>query len=367
MRYLFGGDNVEQRSGTAVVLVPGHTASIFTDAAAATPATDLLDAASAPVTSGTLTLTAYSQVPLFYGPDTVDVLYFTVDGGPVNTLYAIPVPRLVTKADDTDVQTFTASGTWTKPAGAQFVHVYLVGAGGGGGSGRRGAAATVRCGGGGGAGGAYTDAGFPAAALPSTVAVTVGTTVTGGAAIGVDSTDGATGVAGGQSQFGSLARANGGSAGAGGTATTGTAGNGGSGMLAGGNGGTASTTGTAGGAGSSASGSGGGGSGGGITSANAVSAGGASGFSNAGHQATGSGGAANSTTPALVSSQIVGTPRPGNGGPGSGAGSTQAAAAGQAGGVYGGGGGGGGASLNGFNSGAGGAGAAGIVVVVTAF
>src|SRR4051812_37020646 len=90
----------------------------------------------------------------------------------------------------TDVQVFTADGTWTKPSGAKSVHVAVVAAGGGGGSGRRGAAGSVRCGGGGGGGGAISVAALDASGLGATVAVTVGVAGSGGAAVAVNSTNG---------------------------------------------------------------------------------------------------------------------------------------------------------------------------------
>ena len=72
-----------------------------------------------------------------------------------------------------DVQTFTASGTWTKPAGAQFVYVEMIGGGGSGGKSGSGD------GGGGGGGGAWHTRWFDADDLGGTETVTVGA---GGAA-----------------------------------------------------------------------------------------------------------------------------------------------------------------------------------------
>lgn len=123
------------------------------------------------------------------------------------TISSIPA---VVQGSDTSVfdrQVFTGpTGTWTKPTGAQTVRVQIVGAGAGGGSGAVGATGTnARCGGNGGAAGAYAEAWYAAADLPSTVAMTVGTGGLGGAGISnLVATNGLPGATGGATTFGSL-------------------------------------------------------------------------------------------------------------------------------------------------------------------
>lgn len=112
-----------------------------------------------------------------------------------------------------DVLEFTASGTFTKPAWAQFVMVELWGGGGSGGSGRRGAAGTNRLAGTGGGGGAFNRAVFKASDLAATVSVTVGQGGAGGASVTANSTNGNSGTAGGNSSFGGLVTAFGGGGG----------------------------------------------------------------------------------------------------------------------------------------------------------
>jgi hypothetical protein len=94
-------------------------------------------------------------------------------------------------AGGADVQTFDASGTWTKPASGSMARIQVWGGGGGG--------ATAN-GGGGGGGGGYNEITVPLSTIAATVSVTVGA---GGSA-------GATSTAGGTSSFGSLCFAYGG-------------------------------------------------------------------------------------------------------------------------------------------------------------
>ena len=105
--------------------------------------------------------------------------------------------------DATDAQTFTATGTWTKPTGAKLVYVRLWGGGGSGGKGAVPSTGKLATGG---SGGGYGELWFNADDLTATVAVTIGS---GGAA----TTTTGDGAAGGASSFGSYATVGGGSAG----------------------------------------------------------------------------------------------------------------------------------------------------------
>lgn len=269
-----------------------------------------------------------------------------------------------------EVQLFTSSGTWTKPSGAVTVNVIALGGGGGGGSGRRGASGSVCGGGGGGSAGVRADATLIASDLGSTVSVTIGAGGSSGAAVTANDTNGNTGGAGGQTTFGGLVVAPGGSGGSGGTTSGGTGGlspllgTTSSAMGAGAAGGTGAA-GT--GVNAALMGAAGGPGGGGISTTPAAFNGGGGANSRLGGGGVGgSAGVVDTTSPTSGTAPSA-QGAPGQSGGGGAASITTAAQAGATSTGYGAGGAGGGAALNGSNSGAGAPGTGGLCLVITTF
>jgi hypothetical protein len=282
----------------------------------------------------------------------------------------------------TDIQTFTADGTWTKPkiGGLSTVEVFMIGGGGGGGGGRRNSGGNAACGGGGGAGASFLHFVLPISLFAATETVTVGQGGSGGAGR-TTNIDGGAGSDGTQSKMtvngvADVIVCGGGDGGSGGS-TSATA-NGGQASNTtensmGGFGGTPGADGATNAGGSTADrspqvitvydrrGASGGGGGGGVNAAGTVGAGGNGGACYDLGQAVGG---ATSISPDNGNSKGLVAAFAGSGGGGAGGrASGGAAKAGGNGGLYGGGGGGGGGGQT-QDSGAGGDGADGIVVVI---
>lgn len=275
-----------------------------------------------------------------------------------------------------DVQVFTSSGTWTKPAGAQTVTVICIGGGGGGGSGCKGAAGTLRSGGGGGGGGGYSVTTFKASDIAASVSVTVGAGGTSGASQTVNSSNGNAGGAGGNTTFGNYVASRGGTGGNGGIVNNSSAtAVGGAGVFGSASAGAGSipNSPTFGQGAANGTGGAGGAAGGGITSSNVIVKGGQGCNTSSNTEPRWIDPASNSpTSDTVTGAGNSGTDLTsaswfgGESGDGGNASSTGNAFAGGNGGKWGGGAGGGGAALDSVgNSGAGGTGGSGLCVVIT--
>jgi hypothetical protein len=352
------GFNIAFDTATGITDDSGNELLMFTKTATAVNYADIANAA----TAGAVSISAK-------GSDAAIDLDFIPKGAGNVTVNGVRVLTTADSLSGIDVQIFTSSGTWTKPAGKYHTRAILIGGGAGGQAGGCANVAGTIAGGYGGAAGGYVICEYQTSALGATESVAVGSGGTGGiASLGSESggTTGEPGSSGGDTSFSSI-KARGGAAGIGATGAgltnnvgvapviAATSGLGGARGAAGVNNGAAPAAITA-----ALCPTGGGGGGGGDFSGGTLATGGAGGSITGAWLSTslvgGAGGSISNGTAGTTTDYYIGL--------GGGGGATTYAGA--AGANYGGGGGGGGAFEEGtVGAGAGGNGAGGIAIIIT--
>lgn len=94
--YIFGGDDVENRTGGSAPLLAAEDTlvEVFTDSAGTTAATGFRSYPSGS-TLPDIRVTDQSQLPLFYLlADVLDTLYVRINNGPIVPIYALADTRL---------------------------------------------------------------------------------------------------------------------------------------------------------------------------------------------------------------------------------------------------------------------------------
>jgi len=156
-------------TSTKTFTLPNATSTILTSNAAVTVAQGGTGLAT--LTANNVILGNGTSTPTFVAPGTSGNVLKS--NGTTWTSGTISATGLI------DTQTFTASGTWTKPGSGTIAVIYGCGGGGSG--------ASAAAGGGGGGGGACFTEVVPLSELDATETVTIGA---GGASVSADTTDG---------------------------------------------------------------------------------------------------------------------------------------------------------------------------------
>lgn len=129
VKYVFGGEDVEDRAGSVPRLVPAGTpVSVFTDSVGTTAATGLKTMSGVTITS--LVTNDKSQIPIFYRQaDDLDTLYIEVLDGPLVPIFARGDERmdaLVARVDSLEDSSSSTVDLDGLPAGMTLT-VFVVG------------------------------------------------------------------------------------------------------------------------------------------------------------------------------------------------------------------------------------------------